>query len=81
MEARRTFVGAKSYRQLWIILAALLCAAMLAVGAAFITSGVASKGASQAPVVTHPAPGTVLNQDKGSTPSGNAGPHVRQTVF
>jgi len=63
MEARRAFVGARSYRQLWIVLAALLCAAALAVGAAFITGGAASKGASQVPVVTHPAPGTVLYQD------------------
>jgi flagellar basal body-associated protein FliL len=81
MEARRTFVGAKSYRQLWIILAALLCAAMLAIGAAFITSGAGVSGAAKSPAVTHPAPGTVLNQDKGSAPSVNAGPHVRQTVF
>ena len=67
MEARRTFSGAKSYRQLWIVLAALLCAAMLAAGAAF-ASHAALSGPSQAPVVTHPAPGSVLNQDRGNGP-------------
>ena len=80
MEARRAFVGSRSYRQLWIMLAALLCAAILAAGAAFLTSGVASSGASKAPAVTNPAPGTVLNQDKDTKPSVSQPKH-QQTVF
>lgn len=83
MEARRTFGEARSYKQLWIILAALLAAAMLSVGAAFVTSGAASNSHSAAPVKTYPAPGTVLNQDKdrGSQPSVYPSPKVHQTVF
>ena len=82
MEARRTFVGARSYKQLWIILAALLAAAMLAVGASFI----ASSGAicvTKPSVVTHPAPGTVLRQDydRGSAPAVNNSPKHKQTAF
>lgn len=82
MEARRTFVGARSYKQLWIILAALLAAAMLAVGASFIASSGAN-GAVKAPVVTHPAPGTVLQQDKdrGSVPTVYSPNKHKQTVF
>jgi flagellar basal body-associated protein FliL len=67
MEARRAFSGAKSYRQLWIILAALMAAAVLGVGGAFIASGVSSAGKAPQIVTTHAAPGTVLRQDKGST--------------
>ena len=73
MEARRSFQGSKSYRQLWIILAALMAAAVLGVGGAFVASGLTSSG--KAPqVVTHAAPGTVLNQDdyRNVAPSGNA---------
>lgn len=80
MEARRAFVGSRSYRQLWIMLAALVCAAILAAGAAFIANGVASSGASKAPGVTYPAPGTVVNQDKGTEPSVSQPKH-QQTVF
>jgi flagellar basal body-associated protein FliL len=68
MEARRTFHGAKSYRQLWIILAALMAAAVLGVGGAFVASGVTSSSKAPQIVTTHAAPGTVLRQDKGSTP-------------
>lgn len=81
MEARRAFVGSKSYKQLWIILAALLCAAMLAVGAAVIGSGAISTGASKAPVVTHPAPGTVLRQDPASGPSVSSPAKHARTQF
>jgi len=62
MEARRAFVGTKSYRQVWIMLAALLAAVALAAGAALISGSLASGGA-KAPFVTHAAPGTVLRQD------------------
>ena len=62
MEARRAFVGTKSYRQLWIMVAALLAAVALAAGAALISGSMASSGA-KAPFVTHAAPGTVLRQD------------------
>ena len=61
MEARRTFQEAKSYRQLWIIPAAFMAAAVLGVGGAFVASGVTSKAPQI--VQTHAAPGTVLNQD------------------
>ena len=61
MEARRTFQGSKSYRQLWIILAALMAAAVLGVGGAFVASGMTSKAPQI--VKTYAAPGTVLNQD------------------
>ena len=61
MEARRTFQGSKSYRQLWIILAALMVAAVLGVGGAFVASGMTSKAPQI--VKTYAAPGTVLNQD------------------
>ncbi len=81
MEARRAFVGEKSYRQLWIILAAVLCAAMLAAGAALIGSGAISKGAPASPVVTHPAPGTVLHQDTDNGPSVSEPGTHKQTVF
>jgi len=84
MEARRTFQGAKSYRQLWIILAALLAAAVLGVGGAFVVSGVSSSSKAPQIVTTHAAPGTVLNQDS----YRNAGPTMdnpskapKQTVF
>ena len=81
MEARRTFVGAKSYRQLWIILAALLAAAMLAVGLSFITSSGAN-GVVKPTGVTHPAPGTVLHQDnyRNYAPAVNTPPKHKQTV-
>jgi hypothetical protein len=72
MEARRTFQGS-SYRQLWIILAALMVAAVLGVGGAFVVSGLTSSG--KAPqVVTHAASGTVLNQDdyRNVAPGGKA---------
>jgi hypothetical protein len=84
MEARRTFDGAKSYRQLWIILAALMAAAVLGVGGAFVASGVSSSSKAPQIVKTYPAPGTVLNQDS----DRNAAPTVispskphKQTVF
>jgi len=85
MEARRTFDGARSYRQLWIILGALLVAACLAVAGAFVTSGMGSAGVSKPPVIVHPAPGTVLNQDSDRGKS-NAAPSItspkhQQTVF
>ena len=66
MEARRAFQGSKSYRQLWIILAALMAAAVLGVGGAFVASGLASSGKAPQVVQTHAAPGTVLRQDAGS---------------
>ena len=74
MEARRTFQGSKSYRQLWIILAALMAAAVLGVGGAFVARGVTSSGKAPQVVQTHAAPGTVLNQDdyRNTAPSGNA---------
>src|SRR5438094_326910 len=61
MEARRTFQGSKSYRQLWIILAALMAAAVLGLGGAFVASG----ALSSAPQIvrTPAAPGTVLIHD------------------
>jgi len=68
MEARRPFVESKSYRQLWIMLAAVLAAAILAAGAAFVAHGAVSTGAPKAPAVTHAAPGTVLNQDTSNGP-------------
>src|SRR5438552_19002060 len=61
MEARRTFQGSKSYRQLWIVLAALMAAAILGLGGAFVASGALSSAPQI--VKTHAAPGTVLNQD------------------
>ena len=89
MEARRTFQGAKSYRQLWIILAALMAAAVLGLGGAFVANGLTSAG--KAPqIVTHAAPGTVLNQDnyRNSVPvdyDRNSAPPAskpsKQTVF
>ena len=84
MEARRTFQGSKSYRQLWIILAALMAAAVLGVGGAFVASGLASAGKAPQIVQTHAAPGTVLNQDNyrnaGPTMDNPSKPH-KQNVF
>ena len=84
MEARRTFDGAKSYRQLWIIVAALVAAAVLGVGGAFAASGLGSAGKAPQIVQTHAAPGTVLNQDNyrnaGPTMDNPSKPH-KQTVF
>jgi len=84
MEARRTFDGAKSYRQLWIIVAALVAAAVLGVGGAFAASGLISAGKAPQIVQTHAAPGTVLNQDNyrnaGPTMDNPSKPH-KQTVF
>jgi len=83
MEARRAFQGSKSYRQLWIIVAALMAAAVLGVGGAFVASGLTSAGKAPQIVQTHAAPGTVLNQDN----YRNAGPTInyskphKQTVF
>jgi flagellar basal body-associated protein FliL len=68
MEARRTFHGARSYRQLWIILAALMVAACLGVAGAFVANGVGSPSKAPQVVKTYPAPGTVLNQDKANGP-------------
>ena len=81
MEARRTFSGSKSYRQLWIILAALMAAAVLGVGGAFVASGVTSSSKAPQIVTTHAAPGTVLNQDydRGSVAPVNS--PSKQTVF
>jgi len=70
MEARRTFQGSKSYRQLWIILAALMAAAVLGVGGAFVASGAGSSSKAPQIVTTHAAPGSVLHQDN----YRNAGP-------
>ena len=83
MEARRTFSGAKSYRQLWIILAALMAAAVLGVGGAFVASGVTSSGKAPQIVNTHAAPGTVLRQDydRNSAPSVKNPSTHKQTVF
>ncbi len=72
MEARRTFQEAKSYRQLWIILAAFMAAAILGVGGAFVASGVTSKAPQI--VQTHAAPGTVLNQDNYRSTAPHAAP-------
>ena len=83
MEARRTFVGAKSYRQLWIIVAALMAAAVLGLGGAFVASGLTSAGKAPQIVKTHPAPGTVLNQDnyRNYTPVVNSPSKHKQTAF
>jgi len=83
MEARRAFQGSKSYRQLWIILAALMAAAVLGVGGAFVASGVASSGKAPQYVTTHAAPGTVLRQDydRSSAPAVNKPSNHKQTVF
>ncbi|HEY6875221.1 MAG TPA: hypothetical protein VI384_02560 [Candidatus Dormibacteraeota bacterium] len=82
MEARRTFVEPKSYRQLWIMLAAVLAAVVVAAGAVFIAEGRVSTGSPKAPAVTYPAPGTVLNQDKGkSTVPTVYSPKHRPTQF
>ena len=72
MEARRAFVGSRSYRQLWIMLAALFCAAIVGAGAALITGGTASSGAAKPSVVVQP--GT------GPAPVNSNGNH-KQTVF
>jgi len=83
MEARRTFQGSKSYRQLWIILAALMAAAVLGVGGAFVASGASSSSKAPQIVTTHAAPGTVLRQDydrNSSAPVNNSKPQ-KQTVF
>ena len=83
MEARRTFNGAKSYRQLWIILAALMAAAVLGVGGAFVASGVTSSSKAPQIVKTHAAPGTVLRQDydRGSVAPVYSPNKPKQTVF
>ncbi len=84
MEARRTFEGAKSYRQLWIILAALMVAAVLGVGGAFLASGAGSSSKAPQIVTTHAAPGTVLRQDydRNSAPAVNSpSKPSKQTVF
>ena len=83
MEARRTFQGSKSYRQLWIILAAFMAAAVLGVGGAFVASGASSSSKAPQIVTTHAAPGTVLRQDydrNSSAPVNNSKPQ-KQTVF
>ncbi len=72
MEARRTFQGSKSYRQLWIILAALMAAAVLGLGGAFVASGALSSAPQI--VKTHAAPGTVLNQDNYRSGATHAAP-------
>lgn len=85
MEARRTFDGARSYKQLGIILAALLAAACLAIAGALVTSGMGASNAVKPPVVVHPAPGSVLNQDNGkglqNAPSVTYTSKHRQTAF
>jgi hypothetical protein len=84
MEARRAFQGSKSYRQLWIIVAALMAAAVLGLGGAFVASGLTSAGKAPQVVQTHAAPGTVLNQDNyrnaGPTINNPSKPH-KQTAF
>ena len=82
MEARRTFQGSKSYRQLWIILAALMVAAVLGLGGAFVASGLTSAGKAPQVVQTHAAPGTVLRQDydRNSAPAVNSPSKHKQTV-
>ena len=74
MEARRTFQGSKSYRQLWIILTALMAAAVLGVGGAFVASGASSSSKAPQIVTTHAAPGTVLNQDNYRSGATHAAP-------
>jgi flagellar basal body-associated protein FliL len=84
MEARRTFQGAKSYRQLWIIVAALMVAAVLGIGGAFVASGLTSSGKAPQLVQTHAAPGTVLRQDydrNSSAPVNSPSKPSKQTVF
>ena len=84
MEARRTFQGSKSYRQLWIILAALMAAAVLGLGGAFVANGLTSAGKAPQIVTTHAAPGTVLRQDydRNSAPAVNSpSKPSKQTVF
>ena len=68
MEARRTFSAEKSGRQLWIMLAALMAAAVLGVGGAIVAGDLTSAGKAPQLVKTYPAPGTVLNQDKANGP-------------
>lgn len=81
MEARRTFDGARSGRQLWIILAAFMAAAVLGVGGAVVASDLASSG--KAPQIVRPAPGTVLNQDnyRNYAPAVTSPSNHKQTVF
>ena len=83
MEARRTFQGARSYRQLWIIVAALMAAAVLGVGGAFVAGGLTHAGKAPQIVNTHPAPGTVLRQDydRNSTAPVYSPSKPKQTVF
>jgi len=82
MEARRAFQGSKSYRQLWIIVAALMAAAVLGLGGAFVASGVTSSSKAPQIVQTHAAPGTVLRQDsdRNSAPAVNSPSKHKQTV-
>lgn len=85
MEARRTFDGARSYKQLGIILAALLAAACLAIAGVLVTSGMGASNVSKPPVVVHPAPGSTLNQDNGKglqyVPSVTQTSKHKQTAF
>lgn len=81
MEARRAYVGSKSFRQLWIILAALMVAACLGIAGAVLASGVASPSKAPQIVRTYPAPGTVLRQDTANGPSVNNPSRHHQTVF
>ena len=83
MEARRTFHGAKSYGQLWIIVAALMAAAVLGVGGAVVAGDLTSAGKAPQIVQTHAAPGSVLNQDnyRNAAPSVNGPSKTKQTVF
>lgn len=61
MEARQTIRGSAVPKALLIVLA-LCAAALLAVGASFITKGLPSSG-SAVNTSVHPAAGTVLHQD------------------
>ena len=61
MEARQTIRGNAVPKALLIVLA-LCAAALLAVGASFITKGLPSSG-SAVNTSVHPAAGTVLRQD------------------
>lgn len=61
MEARQTIRGSAVPKALLIVLA-LCAAALLAVGASFITKGLSSSGPAVNTSV-HPAAGTVLRQD------------------
>ena len=67
MEARQTLRGSAVPKGLLAVLA-ICAAAALAGGAAVVSKDLAGSGATTTPIV-HPAPGTVLRQDAGGSPT------------